>query len=101
MLGFRVWYVDGKSYAGESVEDWKALPPEGVVVAVVYRDTGKTLFTSADWYWLEGDTIQRVMSGPWGSDKPHPGGCLDCVKKYGVVSDEEFRRMYEEALHGD
>lgn len=98
---FRAWYDDGQVYAG-GIDEWKAMPKRGVVVVVLYRPTGRTLYTSADWYWLEGEQVHRVMSGPWGTDQPKPKGvCLDCLKEGVGVSDETFDMMYAEALRGD
>ena len=102
MKSFTAWYADGNIYHGSSLEEWKALPAEGVVYLVVEKETGRTLINSADWYyWHEGE-IKRVRSGPWGTDQPPPAEqpCLDCVKKYGVVSDAEFHRIDVEASRG-
>ena len=99
-MRFRAWYTDAV-YDGESVEDWKALPAEGVVWVTLFRDTGRTMFNGGDWYHIVNGELAYVPSREWGQDEPKPTGCQDCIKRGVGVSDAEFARVMAEAKHGD
>lgn len=96
-MRFRAWYADGSIYDGESAEDWKALPAEGVVYVVELRATGRGMFNGGDWYYIDNGALAYVSSVEWGVDQPKPEGCADCVKRGVGVTDEEFARIMAEA----
>lgn len=104
MLGFRAWYADSATYDGSVVDDFKAMPYEGVVVICVRKETGRTILDGGDWYfWRDGD-IGYVPSVEWGRDEPRPDvACLDCVKRGVGVPDDVFARTVAEAWawHGN
>ena len=100
-MRWRAFYTEGREFSGGTVEQWKALPMTGVIVVVVYRDTGRTVYSGGDWYWLEPDRIGKSPAAPWGSHAPYPADELDDgIKRGDGVSDEEFGRVYRGA-HGD
>jgi len=97
---FRAWYTRARTFDGCSVEDWKALPSEGVVWVTVWRrdGTGRDFYSGGDWYHIVDGALDYVPAYPWGSHAPKPVGCLDCIKRGDGVSDAEFRRIEAEAL---
>lgn len=99
-MRFRAWYASGVVYEGTTVEHWKSMPEEGVQFVVVYRDTGRTVFDGADWYYWANGQIQMVPSVEWGVDQPKPIGCWSCIKRGTGLPDEEFERMRLEVWHG-
>lgn len=99
-MRWRAWYTEGRTYEGDDLDAWKALPAEGALAVVVYDDAGRTIYTGGDWYlWRDGG-IAYVGAYPWGSHAPHPGGCLDCVKRGDGVSDEAWERVRLEVYRG-
>ena len=80
-----------------TVADWKALPAEGVVWVIEFRDTGRGMFNGGDWYYIRDGALAYVPSVEWGVDQPKPTGCQDCVKRGVRVPDEEFARVMAEA----
>lgn len=97
LLGWRAWYANGIRYSAADPAHFTALPAEGVVVVVTYHDTGKTLWTGADWYWFDGRTMRTVLSVAWGATQPRPPGCVDCIKRGVEVSDATFAAMVQSA----
>lgn len=94
----RVWYTGGRSYTVHSLEEWKALPAEELLVVIVMHDDGEHSYrvVGGDWYWWEDDQIRKIASGDWGTWKePPPVDCVECVKKGVGVPDEEFRLLME------
>ena len=100
-MKWKAWYTDNRTYEGSTAEEWKAMPPEGVLYVAVYRDTGVTYYNGGDWYFWEDGGIQKTMAAPWGSHTPRPDGCLDCMKKGVGVPDEEFWALHRRIWDGD
>lgn len=97
---WQVWYANGAVYNGTTVDEWKALPEDGVVFVEVIRDTGRTIIDGGDWYYWVNDEILFVPSVEWGVEQPKPVGCSSCIKRGVGLSDEEFERMRQEVWHG-
>lgn len=77
------------------------MPESGVLVIVETRDTGRTIYTGGDWYYLDDGKIKYVSSGDWGTWKPKPDvPCTSCIKQGVGVSDEEFWATVDRALDG-
>lgn len=100
-MKFRAWYADGTVYRGNSAEDWKALPAEGVVVVVEYEDTGRRIFSGGDWYYLDGGRLAYVPSREWGRDEPRPVACRDCIKRGVGVPDHVYWATLRAAKNGN
>ena len=102
MLGYFAWVKDvwlehGLALVGEDYDDWVSVP-EGILGVVVFRETGRTLYDGADWYWYTGSEWGYIASGEWGTQAPFPEhvGCRSCVKAHAVVSDEDMERVQEQ-----
>ncbi len=104
IIGFKIWYTDGSM---QSSPDWRKLPSDDMLIVMVYYDEfyeGEKRYRltcdGCDWYWFDGTTIQSIRStDEVGSRQPKPEGVDDLdLKKGEQVSDEEFKRISEEAM---
>lgn len=97
-MHWRAWYTEGRVFNGRTLDHWKVLPEDGVLGVVAFKETGKTVYDGGDWYMFDGTRFAFVPSGPvWGVDAPRPvGWCRQCVKRYGKVSEEEYRQVARE-----
>jgi hypothetical protein len=93
----RVWYEGGRTFDVSTLREWKALPDDGFLWAAVVKETGVTHYSGGDWYWVENERLRYTPAAPWGSHSPHPGGCVDCVKRGAGVSDSQFERVADDA----
>lgn len=51
---WRIWFDDGSSHAGTTVEKWNALPKHGVL----YVKHNRINHMGLDYYWIEDDTVK-------------------------------------------
>ena len=98
MPAWVAWYTEGRRFSGSTVEQWKALPAEGLVWLTVWTDEEHRAFYKGDWYMWDGERFGHVPpsapGAPWGEK---PEGCLSCIKKGAPVSDAEFAAIQREA----
>ena len=101
MVRWRAWYADGREFSSADM-CWVDLPPFGVLVVIEYRDTGRTIYTGGDWYWLYSARFGYMPSGAWGTWQAAPtfaeAPCRSCVKRGEGVSDDAFREVVAMAL---
>ena len=60
MPAWVAWYTEGRRFSGSTVEQWKALPAEGLVWLTVWTDEEHRAFFKGDWYMWDGETFRRV-----------------------------------------
>lgn len=99
VVRWRAWYVGGQVFDGESFEDWRRLPDDGVLeVLVMFEGERRTsrFMSGNDRYWSTPD-------GVWAhSDDPHdeiaeryPGAS---IKRGMWTTDAEMNRVHVEAV---
>lgn len=77
MIGWRVYYGDGKEFSSETTE-WRELPEDGVAVVIVYQSNGKRLLCLGDdWYFLwtapDGEPVIGSNKEPlWENQRRYP-----------------------------
>ena len=102
MPQWMAWYTGGRVFRGLAVDEWKALPPVGLLWVTVWNAPGeRTFFDGGDWYWWDADRqrFRYLPSGEWGTEQPCPDvSCLSCLKRGAGVSDEEFEFVRRDAL---
>lgn len=103
MRGWRAWHWDGTArtvYASAETE-WQALPSEGIVGVVEYREPPyRKIWDGHDWVWVADGKLQDVDSHPeWGQWAERPTGVDSLLLKRGAsVPDEPWARIQREML---
>ena len=96
-MKWSAWYSETERYDSETTE-WNDLPAEGLQVVIVYRDSGRSIYDGADWYWLHNGELNYAASGEWGSWKDRPMvSCSSCIKQGTRLPDEEFEAIQKVA----
>lgn len=111
LLGWKAWYVGGLTFTSRTTT-FQALPAEGVLGFVEFYANGRGMrgnvmigrrrLDGGDWYYWDPEyqCIEYVPSGEWGTWQLEPkvADCLSCVKKSGVLKDEDWTRVSAELL---
>jgi hypothetical protein len=75
---WRIWFDDGSVHDGRTLDDWTALPDDGVLGLVLFyeREGNRRIASGNDWYW--------AFAGPRDTVYAH--------------ADEDPRRRYPSAV---
>jgi len=108
ILGTKVWYADGSITAVRTINEWRALPARGFVVAVQYMDQTtrggtryRRIIGNSDWYWMNGRLmINYILSdGRIGEWKDPPQGVNGTLLKRGIwIRDVDYLAMDAQAM---
>ncbi len=93
------WYSLTERYDSDSTT-WNDLPAEGLQVVVVYRETGRTIYDGADWYWLYGGRMNYLASASdSGVNRAKPQiSCSSCIKRGTRIADDQIAAIQKAAM---
>lgn len=97
-MRWRVWYGDGVTREGQSLDDWRALPEQNAVIAKIFSDPPQL--------WAGYDTLVWTDAGIKGADTPCPefaAAAADLAArrllKYGrYLPDADYERLWRDAV---
>lgn len=105
MKKWKIWYVDTE-YEGSTIEEWLALPDEGVVAILEWEGWYKEFLltrhvSGSDWYWV--DENETICAAPDTADEPgiwvpYPGPETNTIKKGKWVSNERMSQVEQELM---
>ena len=101
VMGWKIWYGDGRVCIGRTLEDWNHAPHDDVQFIMLYKDEqdgmGRPLrhaISGADYYAFDGRRFQhandtRVLSGTilygkWATDEIYTNIDRQAMKDYGI-----------------
>ena len=94
-MKWSAWYSNGTRYDSETT-GWVHLPSTGLQILIHYKDSGRTIYSGGDWYYLRDNKFSYVPSGDWGTDQPIPDiPCKSCIKQGTGMRDAEFEAIYK------
>lgn len=50
---FVAWYIDGQTYKGTNLDDWKAFPDFGIICVMEYFERGRGIHANSEHYWYD------------------------------------------------
>jgi hypothetical protein len=94
---WRVWYVGGGTYDGETFNDWCSIPDDGVLTVMLWFDDGtRRVEQGNDFYFATPDGVFGHNDDPLEiNEQRYP----DASFKRGMwTTDEEMERVAAEAI---
>lgn len=110
VIGWKVWFADGRVAAGATPEEWAALPEDGVLIVMLYYDEFteadpelryRRILQGNDSYWLSRGEADHIYGQ---SDEAAAAICErypGAVVKRGKWTDDESYRLAAEAAMTD
>lgn len=95
-----VWFVGGERIDGESFEDWRALPDDGVLTVMLWFDDGtRRVEQGNDFYFATPDGVYGHNDHPQEeTERRYPGAS---VKRGKWTTDAEMHRVAAEAIEAE
>ena len=104
MHAYMVWYADGSTYKGSTVEYFRTLPEFGIICIIEYLEEGKrVIHGNSEYYWFDpkinriGKTLGKGMSS-FVTACPPPPWVVSKRAPIDMIPDEEYNRIMKEAF---
>lgn len=95
---WRAWYTEGRTFDGETFEDWRALPDDGALEFVVCFEDGTSRMASGnDRYWsVPGGVFLAHSNDPADEiTERYPGAS---IKRGMWTTETDMARVHDEAV---